>query len=310
MNATWLSKAPAAAPAEEAGASGRRCDREERLNFRVAPSVAMRALSSPHVQSTFRQRANPAARQRAPSPPPLLDGPLPVLNFFGSSLSRNDSAADLVTLSRSRSHSHSHGSSPYSSPTYGAAFAPRVPSWHRLDEEDADEVWNVSSKLSLPYDPKGKFYRLRASAGGDPKEVFGRFGWYGYYKFGGYIASLYGPPDEARAQIDELMANDFVDKYTRAVQVSTVVGNPNKNLWALATVLFEFPEEGELRITSEACVGAKPLAHVGLAKLLQISDLPLVVLITLSLYLFLNEMGRLRTKGVRNWLLKPQTYVT
>ena len=176
------------------------------------------------------------------------------------------------------------------------------------DEEDADEFWNVSSKLSLPYDPKGKFYRLRASAGGDPKEVFGRFGWYGYYKFGGYIASLYGPPDEARAQIDELMANDFVDKYTRAVQVSTVVGNPNKNLWALATVLFEFPEEGELRITSEACVGAKPLAHVGLAKLLQISDLPLVVLITLSLYLFLNEMGRLRTKGVRNWLLKPQTY--
>ena len=106
------------------------------------------------------------------------------------------------------------------------------------------------------------------------------------------------------------MANDFVDKYTRAVQVSTVVGNPNKNLWALATVLFEFPEEGELRITSEACVGAKPLAHVGLAKLLQISDLPLVVLITLSLYLFLNEMGRPRTKGVRNWLLKPQTYVT
>ena len=73
-------------------------------------------------------------------------------------------------------------------------------------------------------------------------------------------------------------------------------------------MLFEFPEEGELRITSEACVGAKPLAHVGLAKLLQISDLPLVVLITLSLYLFLNEMGRLRTKGVRNWLLKPQTY--
>ena len=57
-------------------------------------------------------------------------------------------------------------------------------------------------------------------------------------------------------------------------------------------------------------VGAKPLAHVGLAKLLQISDLPLVVLITLSLYLFLNELGRLRTKGVRNWLLKPQTYVT
>ena len=136
MNATWLSKAPAAAPAEEAGASGRRCDREERLNFRVAPSVAMRALSSPHVQSTFRQRANPAARERAPSPPPLLDGPLPVLNFFGSSLSRNDSAADLVTLSRSRSHSH--GSSPYSSPTYGAAFASRVPSWHRLDEEDAE----------------------------------------------------------------------------------------------------------------------------------------------------------------------------
>ena len=35
-----------------------------------------------------------------------------------------------------------------------------------------------------------------ASAGGDLKEVFGRFGWYGYYKFGGYIASLYGPPDE------------------------------------------------------------------------------------------------------------------
>ena len=96
----------------------------------------MRALSSPHVQSTFRQRANPAARERAPSPPPLLDGPLPVLNFFGSSLSRNDSAADLVTLSRSRSHSH--GSSPYSSPTYGAAFASRVPSWHRLDEEDAE----------------------------------------------------------------------------------------------------------------------------------------------------------------------------
>ena len=72
--------------------------------------------------------ARSAARQRAPSPP-LLDGPLPVLNFFGSSLSRNDSAADLVTLSRSRSHSH--GSSPYSSPTYGAAFASRVPSWHR-----------------------------------------------------------------------------------------------------------------------------------------------------------------------------------
>ena len=98
----------------------------------------MRALSSPHVQSTFRQRANPAARQRAPSPPPLLDGPLPVLNFFGSSLSRNDSAADLVTLSRSRSHSH--GSSPYSSPAYGAAFASRVPSWHRLDEEEEAQL--------------------------------------------------------------------------------------------------------------------------------------------------------------------------
>ena len=133
---------------------------------------------------------------------------------------------------------------------------------------------NCPSRTTRRASTTGCARRRAATQGG-----LRRFGWYGYYKFGGYIASLYGPPDEARAQIDELMANDFVDKYTRAVQV-TVVGNPNKNLWALATVLFEFPEEGELRITSEACVGAKPLAHVGLAKLLQISDLPLVVLIT------------------------------
>ena len=51
-----------------------------------------------------------------------------------------------------------------------------------------------------------------------------------------------------------------------------------------------------MRITSEACVGSKPLVNNWLYALLGISNLPLIVLITLSLYLFLNEMGRLRTK--------------
>ena len=96
----------------------------------------MRALSSPHVQSTFRQRAIPP-RASAPSPPPLLRRRRCQSSSSARSRSRGTPAppglvtAVAVALALG-------GASPYAR-RLGAAFASRVPSWHRQrPREDGD----------------------------------------------------------------------------------------------------------------------------------------------------------------------------
>ena len=66
----------------------------------------------------------------------------------------------------------------------------------------------------------------------------------GFYGGGGYIADLGTSQRQASSLMTELMANDWIDIYTRAVFIEFTVYNPNINLFAFVNLLMEFPETG------------------------------------------------------------------
>ena len=58
-----------------------------------------------------------------------------------------------------------------------------------------------------------------------------------------YLATLNGTRAQNSAYISALAAAGFIDRYTRAVQISTSLANPNVDLWGHISVLVEYSEE-------------------------------------------------------------------
>ena len=64
------------------------------------------------------------------------------------------------------------------------------------------------------------------------------------YGGGGYVADLGISEYHARKQIEALVENMWIDRYTRSIFLEFTVYNPNMNLFAYVNYLFEFPSTG------------------------------------------------------------------
>ena len=62
---------------------------------------------------------------------------------------------------------------------------------------------------------------------GSTIDSFSMTGWYDRYDFGGFVVRLNMNASQARASINQLEAVGFIDRYTRAVRVSTALANPS-----------------------------------------------------------------------------------
>lgn len=83
-----------------------------------------------------------------------------------------------------------------------------------------------------------------------------RWGWYDSYIFGGFVvkSDRNRTAEAFRAQIAQLREAHWIDRYTRAFTVSTMLLNPATGLGALVTVLVEMPRDGVIRITPDVLV--------------------------------------------------------
>ena len=122
--------------------------------------------------------------------------------------------------------------------------------WKNESARDAGPTWEIAPSLTLNYEaPEYRFCPGVRDGGGDADDcdkhikVFKRIGWYDRYEFGGFRAILNGTRDEARETLRLLQESDFIDRYTRATTISTVLANPPLGLWAYVSVLVETPEE-------------------------------------------------------------------
>ncbi|XP_064630503.1 uncharacterized protein LOC135489174 [Lineus longissimus] len=61
------------------------------------------------------------------------------------------------------------------------------------------------------------------------------------YAGGGYVHRLQGSDKEMMEGIDQLINEQWLDAYTRAIFIEFTVYNPNTNLFAVSTILTEFP---------------------------------------------------------------------
>ncbi|XP_076456106.1 polycystin-1-like protein 2 [Babylonia areolata] len=67
------------------------------------------------------------------------------------------------------------------------------------------------------------------------------------YPAGGYVKDLIGSRERVEQFLSELEDLQWVDRYTRAIFVEMVLYNPNINLFAMVTVVFETPLTGKLQ---------------------------------------------------------------
>ena len=79
---------------------------------------------------------------------------------------------------------------------------------------------------------------------------------YDSYHFGGFVkhSATQGSRADFRALARELREAMWMDRFTRAVTVSTMVLNPANGIGSLITVLIETPREGVMRITPNVLV--------------------------------------------------------
>lgn len=67
------------------------------------------------------------------------------------------------------------------------------------------------------------------------------------YPPGGYIKDLVGKKERVSGFLSEMQSFQWLDKYTRSVFVEFILYNPNVNLFACVTVVFETPVTGSLQ---------------------------------------------------------------
>ncbi|XP_067670971.1 polycystin-1-like protein 2 [Haliotis asinina] len=70
------------------------------------------------------------------------------------------------------------------------------------------------------------------------------WGLLGVYGGGGYVVELRGSKDKLEKTMTLLEEENWIDKYTRAVFVEFTVYNPQVNLFAISTIVAEFPSSG------------------------------------------------------------------
>ncbi|XP_046550027.1 uncharacterized protein LOC124259855 [Haliotis rubra] len=70
------------------------------------------------------------------------------------------------------------------------------------------------------------------------------WGLLGVYGGGGYVVELRGSKEKLDKAMTSLKEENWIDKYTRAVFVEFTVYNPQVNLFAICTIVAEFPSSG------------------------------------------------------------------
>jgi len=149
--------------------------------------------------------------------------------------------------------------------------------WKNESARDSGPTWEIGPSLTMHYEPPryrfcpGQEY---GGAGADDCDkyikVFKRIGWYDHYEFGGFKAVLNGTRDEARSRLQLLQQYDFIDRYTRATTISTVLANPPLGLWALVSVLIETPEEAPA--ANQPAQPSRPASPAGIARRASLAD--------------------------------------
>ena len=114
-----------------------------------------------------------------------------------------------------------------------------------FSEEDRNFTvgWALSDNTTKALTRIEKAYRYHSSFDLKGMPTYGLLALYGG---GGYIADLGTSQRQAKALMAELMSNEWIDIYTRAVFIEFTVYNPNINLFAFINLLMEFPETGSI----------------------------------------------------------------
>ena len=138
----------------------------------------------------------------------------------------------------------------------------------------------------------------RSNFGGETIHRIGRWGWYDTYEFGGYIyrSDRTDNADTFRRMIEQLRASDYIDRYTRAITVSTVLLNPATRLGALVTILIETPRLGVIRITPDVLVMQRTIVESADS---QLGGFAFTALSAFFFYCLLMQLSRWFYKGSR-----------
>lgn len=78
----------------------------------------------------------------------------------------------------------------------------------------------------------------------DLKNPLPYWGWHATYSGGGYVAELGSSSFQAHRLVTQLVENNWIDYYTRAVFLEFTIYNPGLNLFAFVNYLMEFPPTG------------------------------------------------------------------
>nr|KAG5695087.1 hypothetical protein BaRGS_015063 [Batillaria attramentaria] len=121
-------------------------------------------------------------------------------------------------------------------------FCTQTWSWSAQDTATYREGWTTPAENYSPGVNDPWVYSDWMNTDGIPHA-----GAIGVYPAGGYVKDLIGTRQRVEQLVSELENLEWIDKYTRAVFVEFVLYNPNVNLFAMVTVVFETPMTGTLK---------------------------------------------------------------
>ena len=117
-----------------------------------------------------------------------------------------------------------------------------------IDEEDRNFTynWKLDPRDNYTMDElkrSEEAYKYRSFVELKTTPYWGQMATYGG---GGYVANLGITKKQALTVLNELLQNDWVDYYTRAVFVEFTIYNPNINMFAYVNYLLESPATGAI----------------------------------------------------------------
>lgn len=86
-------------------------------------------------------------------------------------------------------------------------------------------------------------------------------GFFATYSGGGYVAKFEGTYNDIPDWVDNLSANNWIDRYTRAVLVEFCVNNANVNVFSQVKIVFEMPAVGGI-FTQYKLISFRPYPYV------------------------------------------------
>ena len=119
-----------------------------------------------------------------------------------------------------------------------------------MENRDFGLAWsqiNTSEAINSSWNAQKAFQYSDASSLGS----YPYFGNYKVYLGGGFAYRIFSNSSlsQIRADLSSLQINNWIDKQTRAVFIEFTVFNPNLNLFAYCTILFEYLETGNICIS-------------------------------------------------------------